>query len=389
MAAVEKPKLLFVVTEDWYFLSHRIALARLAIENNFEVHLATRVTDSAERLAAEGIHVHPLSWKRGSSNPASAARALIELVRLCRRIRPEIVHYVAMKPIVIGAFCQAFAPKAYVVNAVSGLGSVYSHTSLHTRILRALVNTVLRTLLKRQTGVVVVQNDDDGAFFKEQGFLPSDGVTVVPGAGIDTDLFRPVPEPEGDEIVATVVARMLWDKGIGETVEGARLLKARGVSARIRLVGPPDPENPNTVDTETLKAWHSEGIVDWMGPRSDIGAVWAESHIGMLASYREGLPRALLEAAACGRPLVTTDTSGCRMLVRDGMDGFIVPVGDAVALADAIETLATDPALRAEYGANARARTVATFSDRVINAAMLELYRGALDKMSGASAQTT
>jgi len=379
------PVLLFVVTEDWYFLSHRIALAKAAQAEGFAVHLATRIGDHGDRLRAEGIIVHEMDWHRRSKNPLREARALMALIRLNRKIRPAIVHTVAMKMIVYGALCQVFAPPVFVVNAVSGLGSVFSHASPRTRMLRRAVRFVLSQFLSRQTGIVVVQNPDDGDFFRAEGFVPSDGIQLIPGAGIDTDRFQPGPEPQGETIVASVVARMLWDKGLAETVEAARLLRARGAPVRIRLIGPPDPENPNSVDEATLRQWNGEGLVEWMGARSDIENVWAESHIAVLASYREGLPRSLLEAAACGRPMVTTDTSGCRMLVRSDDNGLIVPVGDAASLADAIEHLATHPDLRARYGNRARERVMQSFSDAVIIADFLALYRNVLKKTSPAT----
>lgn len=380
MAAVDGKRLLFVVTEDWYFLSHRIALARAAQADGWQVHLATRVGDHGKRLHDEGIIVHPLTWNRRSKNPFAEIRALMALIAVCRKVRPAIVHYVALKMIVYGALVQLFAPRSYAVNAVSGLGSVFSVSSLRTRMLRTLINTVLAWFLSRQTGIVIVQNPDDGDFFRERGFIPSDGIKLIAGAGIDTGRFQSGPEPAGDTIIASVVARMLWDKGLAETVEAARLLKARNVPVRLRLIGPPDPENPNSVDADTLRQWSAEGLVEWMGARSDIENVWAESHIGVLASYREGLPRSLLEAAACGRPMVTTDTSGCRMLVKQDENGLIVPVADAVALADAIERLAVDPVLRARYGKRAREMVLESFSDAVIVAAFLTLYRSGLDK---------
>lgn len=377
MAALDPPRVLFVVTEDWYFLSHRIALARAAQDAGYEVHLATRIGAHAETLTSAGIVLHPLGWSRGSTNPLREARALVDLIRICRTVRPAIVHYVAMKTIVYGALCQVFAPRAFIVNAVSGLGSIYSVQSLRTRLLRAAVNGILGLLLRRQTGVVVVQNPDDGTFFEESGFATADRIRLIPGAGIDTEKFRPTPEPEPTPVVASVVARMLWDKGIAETVEAARLLKDRDVPVRIRLIGPPDPENPNSVPVETLKTWTRDGLVDWMGARSDITEVWAESHIALLASYREGLPRSLLEAASCGRAMITTDTSGCRMLVSHEQNGLIVPVADAAALADAIERLVRDEDLRRTLGARARQDVLDTFSDHHINAAFLALYRTA------------
>lgn len=370
-------RLLFLVTEDWYFWSHRAGLARAARDAGWEVHVATRVNGHGERIRAEGFVLHPLSWKRSSRNPLKELAAIAEIHRLYRRVRPQLAHQVALKAVLYGSIAAWMARTPAVVNAMAGMGSVFSSESRSTfaRALRPLVTAAFRFLLDRPDHVLVVQNEDDAALFRDRGLVRAERLRLIPGMGVDTTLFHPCPEPQDGPVIATVVARMLWEKGIGETVEAARILRRRGVPVVVRLVGAPDLENPNSVPPETLEAWRAEGVVEVMGPRSDIPAVWAESHIAVLAtSYREGMPRSLLEAAACGRPLVTTDAPGCRELMADGALGLSVPRRDPVALADAIERLARDPDLRRAKGAEARRRMETVYGDGPILAAFLALY---------------
>lgn len=374
LAETGRRRLLYLVTEDWYFWSHRVALARAARDAGWEVHVATRCADHAERIKAEGFILHPLGWRRSGKHPLKELGAIAEIRRLYRTVRPHLVHQVAVKPVLYGSIAARLARVPAVVNAMAGMGSVFSARKKRTRLLRPFIVAAFRFLLDRPNQWLVVQNEDDAALFRDRGLVPEGHIRLIPGSGVCAETFRPTPEPPAPPVVATVVARMLWDKGIGETVEAARLLKRRGVPVRVRLVGSPDPENPNSIPPETLAQWQAEGVVEVMGPRSDIPAVWAESHVAVLASYREGMPRSLLEAAASGRPLVATDAPGCRALVADEAVGLCVPVRDATALADALERLALDPDLRRRMGAEGRRRIETTYGDGPVLAAFLRVY---------------
>lgn len=374
-------RLLFLITEDWYFWSHRVALARAARDAGWEVHVAARVTAHGERIAAEGFRLHPLRLDRSGRDPLAELAAIAEIRRVYKAVRPDVVHQVALKPVLYGTIAARLAGVPAVVNAMAGMGSLFAARKGRLRLIRPLVLAAFRLLLDRRNQRLVVQNEGDAALFRDRGIVRPERLVLIPGSGVDTGLFSPCPEPPAPPVVATVVGRILWDKGMAETVEAARLLKARGAPVTVRLVGAPDPHNPTTVPPETVAGWAAEGLVRWEGPSTDIPAVWADSHVAVLASYSEGLPRSLLEAAARARPLVATDIPGCRGLVEDGVTGLTVPVRDAVALADAIERLAADPALRARLGAAARARVAAEFSDAVILRQFLALY----DSVSAAS----
>ncbi len=369
-----KRRLLFLVTEDWYFWSHRVALARAARDAGWQVHVATRVGEHAGRIRDEGFHLHPLAWRRSSRNPLHEIAAILAVRGIYRAVQPHLVHQVALKPVLHGSIAARLAGRPPVLNAVAGLGSVFSAQRKSLRLLRPTIVTALRLLLDRPGQCLVVQNEDDATFFRERRLVHPHRLRLIPGSGVDASAFRPVPEPRSGPIVATVVARMLWDKGIGETVAAARLLRGRGVPVVVRLVGAADRDNPNCVPPATLEQWAREGVAEILGQRSDIAQVWADSHIAVLASYREGMPRSLLEAAACGRPLIATDAPGCRSLVADGVNGLLVPPGDAAALADAIARLAEAPELRRRLGAEARRRVETTYADTVILQRFLALY---------------
>jgi glycosyltransferase involved in cell wall biosynthesis len=368
-AAGAPPRLLFVVTEDWYFCSHRLDLARAAAAAGYEIHVATRVADHGERIRAEGIVVHPLQLGRRVGNPLAEIAAL---ARLIRRVRPAILHNVALKPAVFASLAARLAGRMAVINAVSGLGYVFINRSGVAGLLRPLMVTAMRFLFGGKRRHVIVQNRDDKAYFDQ--LVDPARVHLIRGAGIDVTRFVPTPELPGIP-VAAVVARLLWDKGIGELVEAARILKRQGVPLRVALVGKPDPANPRTVTEAQVTDWVAQGLVEWWGHREDIAEVWRQAQIAVLPSYREGLPKALLEAAAAGRPLLTTDVPGCNELVRDDDNGLLVPVRSAPALADALAKLAADPALRTRLGRRARQRAEEEFSSEQVIAQQLALYR--------------
>lgn len=367
-------KILYVVTEDWYFVSHRLPLAAAAQAAGHEVVVATRASGESSKITSAGIRLVALDLARGGGNLLTE---LSKLVRLYRRERPDIVHHVALKPVVYGTMAARFAHRPMLVNAVAGLGWLFASRSTKARLLQPLARRVLGGLLKSRRGVVIVQNPDDATLLREAG-VPDSRLRLILGAGVDTEAFSPAPEPAGP-ITVLLASRMLRDKGVGEFVEAARILsrtrKPGSPPVRHVLVGPLDPGNPAAISEAQLRAWQREGIVEWWGGRKDMPDVLRGAHVACLPSYREGLPKVLLEAAACGRPIVTTDAPGCREVVRDGYNGLLVPVADAQALAHAIARLVDDPGLRLCLGRNARERVVAEFSNAIVIEKTLEVYR--------------
>jgi glycosyltransferase involved in cell wall biosynthesis len=367
------PRLLYVVTEDWYFWSHRLAVARAARDAGFEVHVATHVATHEREIEAEGFRLHPTRLRRGWQGPLEEFRALLELTVLYRRIRPALVHQVALKPVLLGGLAALFAGRPPIVNALAGRGYVFSSSTVKARLLRPILRSTLRLLADGGNRRTIVQNADDAAFLIGSRFVAAPRVVLIRGSGVDVSRFSPGPEPPGPVAVA-LVSRMLWEKGIAEIVEATRLARERR-ELRTLLVGPVDPDNPGSVTEAQLRAWADSGCIEWTGPIDDIPDLWRRVHIAVLPSYAEGLPRSLLEAAACGRPLIATDVPGCREIVLDGRTGLRVPPRDAKALADALVRLIDDPDLRARLGANARMLVESDFSDDRVTAATLEVYR--------------
>lgn len=368
-------KLLFLVTEDWYFCSHRLPPARAAKAAGYEVVVATRVNRHGGAIIAEGFRLVPIGLRRKSRNPLRELAAIAEIVGIYLRERPDVVHHVALKPVLYGSIAARIARVPSVVNALAGLGFVFSSKTLMARLLRAFVVRVFRVLLNSGRGVLIVQNPDDMAMHVTGGMVAPERVRLIRSSGVDIERFAPTPEPV-DTPVVMLPSRMLWGKGVGEFVESAQLLRARGVVARFVLVGDSDLENPAAIPVAQLELWRDSGVVEWWGRREDMPQVLAQASIVCLPSaYGEGVPKVLLEAAACGRALVTTDAPGCREIVRHGENGLLVPLRDAMGLAQAIEKLLGDPGLRAAMGKRGRRLVEAEFSESKVAEQTLAVYR--------------
>ena len=369
-----KPRVLFLVTEDWYFCSHRLGLARALAAAGCEVGVACRVTGHGAAIGREGFRLFPIKMSRSSINPFHLTASVARIARVYGAFRPDIVHHVALKPALLGGLAARIAGIGKIINAVAGLGYVFSSSSMRARLLRPAMRGCLRLLLDGPEVRVIVQNPEDGAALSGPGMVAASRLRLIPGAGVDLTRFRPAPEPLGPPR-ATLVARMIVEKGIHELVEAARGLAARGIDMRITLAGESDAENPSAIPQRTLRQWSEAGIVEVLGHVEDIPALWAQSHMAVLPSYyAEGVPLSLIEAAACARPMIAADGPGLRDIVRHGETGLLVPPRDASALADAIALLAADPELRRRMGAQARRLAVEKFGSDAIIAQTLEVY---------------
>jgi len=312
-----------------------------------------------------------MDWRRGSINPLHMVTTVAEIRRLYRRLRPDIVHHVAFAPAVIGSIAALGLPIARL-NALAGLGFVFTSNSTKARLLRPFARRLLSFLFAGPRTVVLVQNPDDKALMMQLG-LAENSITLIRGSGVDVDQLTPLPEP-GAPFTVGFVGRLLYDKGVETLVLAQEILAKRGVQVRCLLAGTPDASNPATVREKTLQRWREHENLTLMGYVEDIRKVWAHSHVAALPSRREGLPKSLLEAAACGRPLVATDVPGCREIARPEVTGLLVPPDDPAALADAIERLMKDRALRLRLGAAARQTVVAEFSSANVGAQIVKLY---------------
>jgi glycosyltransferase involved in cell wall biosynthesis len=366
-------RLLFLETEDWAFCQHRLPLARAAREAGYRVGLVAPETDRAAEIRAEGFDFLPLEMERAGVNPLEESLAVARIARIYRRERPDIVHHVALKSILHGTLAARACRVPAIVNSATGLGYAFTGEGPKRALLRLVIANMLKLSLRSRRVRVVFQNPDDRALFVGRGIVDPARCAIVRGSGVDTDRFAPSPEPDGPPVVL-LASRLLWDKGIGELVEAARILRGEGRAFRLVLAGDPDPANPACIPRATLDGWRDAGLVELPGHVRDMPRLLREAHVACLPSYREGLPLFLLEAAASGRPCVAADVPGCREAVRHGENGLLVPVRDAVGLADALRKLLADPALRARMGARGRELAVERFSVRQVTRSILDIY---------------
>ena len=369
------PKLIFFVTEDWYFCSHRLPLALAAQQSGYDVTVVTRVNRHGELIRSHGLKLIPIELSRRSLNPLKELGVILKLLHIYREQKPDIVHHVSLKPVLYGSIAARLTKVPAVVNALAGLGFLFVSDRPLARMLRPFVEVAFRVLLNCPNVRVILQNPDDLSLLISRGVLELERAALIRGSGVDRTLFHPTSEPDGVPLVV-LASRMLWNKGIKEFVEVARRLKRLGVSARFALVGEGDSENPASISHDQLAHWHDEGVIEWWGRRDDMQQVFAESNIVCLPSYREGLPKVLIEAAACARAIVATDVPGCREIVHNGENGFLVPVGDVNALASALQRLLEDSPLRNRMGKCGRTMVEADFSIEQVAQKTLMLYQG-------------
>lgn len=378
-----RPKLLFLVTEDWYFWSDRLPFARLLRDAGCQIVVATRVERHGDQIRGEGFALYSLPWRRRGDGALGALRALMAIIRLYRAERPDIVNHVALKPVLFGGLAKrlAFAHqggRARSIDWVMGLGSGFTGRSLAARLLRPLLGLAVRFAAGGTAGRVVVQNPDDGAALAALG-IDRRRIVLIRGSGVDTGHFRPLAEPIAASVTVGLVGRMLRGKGVLDAAAAIRRLREAGLAVDLVLAGAPDPDSRNSLTEDMLAQLAAEPGIEWLGRVGDVRTVWSRAAIAVLPStYGEGLPRALLEAAACGRPIIATDLPGCREIVRDGKTGLLVPPHDVPRLAEAIATLAGDPARRHAMGRAGRALVEREFAQSVIAEETLALYRALL-----------
>lgn len=375
-----KPKIIFFVTEDWYFWSHRLPLACAARDNGFEVVVATRVQKHGEQIRTEGFRVIPIRLRRKNKNPIAELLSFIEIVHIYKRERPDIVHHVSMQPVLYGTLAARITGVPAIVNALAGLGYVFSSPHVKARLIRVFVKSAFLVLLNSDRSRVIIQNPDDLRMLQSRGVVKARQLVLIRGAGVDMQKFLPQREKDAMPIVI-MASRMLWDKGVKEFVDAATFLKDKGIKARFALVGDSDSGNPGAVPVSRLHEWHASGIVEWWGYRDDMVNVLGESSIVCLPSfYGEGIPKVLIEAAACGRPIVTTDMPGCREVVQHGKSGLLVPARDFMKLALALLRLIENPTLRQEFGAKGREIAEAEFSEERVVSDTLAVYKELLQR---------
>ncbi len=362
-------KIILFANTDWYLYNFRLPLAQALKERGDTVLLLSPPGGYVERLESLGFRWERIELDRSGANPVKEGLAILRLWQLYRRERPDLVHHFTVKPVLYGSMAALLAGGSTIVNSVTGLGYVFTGNQNGLRI---LVSQLYRLVLHRTW--VIFQNPDDQAAFLSKGLVASDCMTLIRGSGVDTSRFLPMPEPQGIPVVI-LPARLLWDKGVGEFVEAARILKERGVRARFILAGDTDPGNPSAVPLGLLQEWQKQNLVEWLGWQEDMIEVYRQATLVSLPSYREGLPKTLIEAAACGRAIVTTDVPGCREIVRQDENGLLVPAQDSIGLANALQRLIEDPLLRQKMAENGRRIAVNEFDVRQVVQSTLDFYR--------------
>jgi len=367
-------RILFFVTEDWYFCSHRLPLARAARDAGLDVAVVTHVDKHGTQILKEGFRLVPLNLKRNGSNLVREMLLMLSLLSIYRREKPAIVHHVAMKPIIYGTIAARLTGVPVIINAFGGLGYLFSSSKFRAVILRRLVTLGLRMVLNDSRCRIIVQNPDDLQRLAKECDVDPNRITLIKGSGVDLKQFYPSQEPIGVPLVV-LASRMLWNKGIGEFVEAASILNKEGVAARFALVGESDDHNPLSIPGSRLKKWHADNRVEWWGYRTDMPSVLAQASVVCLPSYYgEGVPKILIEAAASGRPIVTTDMPGCREIVRDGENGLLVPVRNSRELARALGRLINDAPLRREMGYRGRRIVESEFSVESVVEETIQVY---------------
>lgn len=366
-------RVLFLGNDVTYFLTHRLPMAKAALEAGYDVHVAAPLAEGTDLIRAEGLIYHPIHLTRWGGQPISELRSLWSIYQLFRELKPDLVHQVTIKPVIYGGLMARLAGVPSLVSAVSGLGYMFLQRGIKGKIMREGAKIAYRMAFAHPRAKVIFQNQDDRADFVNSGLVPNRKTSLVRGSGVDVEMFNVTPEST-DQVTVVLPSRMLWDKGVKEFVEAAGILNKERRRARFVLVGVNELGNPASVPSKTLSGWHDSGVIEWWGYRQNMSEILSQAHIVCLPSYREGVPKALIEAAACGRAIVTTDVPGCREIVRDGWNGLLVPARDSRSLAEAIGRLIEDSSMRARFSANGRELAVSEFSVERVVRETLDIY---------------
>ena len=366
-------KIIYIVNVDWFFISHRLPIALEALKQGHEIHIFAKDTGEMDYLKSLGIKVCPINLERGSVNPLQTLKLLVDLKRKLKIIQPDIVHLVTIKPVLIGGLAAILAKVPSIVYAISGLGFIFTNTMLKAKILRLGIIPLYRLALGAKNKTVIVQNLDDLRILRQYVAIPESQTVLIPGSGVDLQQFDVQPLPLKNKTVL-MACRLLADKGVYEFHRSAMLLKEKYPNVRFVLVGGIDPDNPASLTEEELNKWVEKEDLEWWGHQSNMSEVLSQATIVVLPSYREGMPKVLLEAQALGRPIVTTDVPGCREAIENGKTGFLAQVKDEQSLANAIEKLISNDELCLEFSRNARALAEKKFDIKQVVKTHMNIY---------------
>ena len=365
-------KILFVVNVDWFFISHRLPLALEALKRGYEVHIACGITDKKEYLESLGLIVHPLNLSRSGTGISVEIKAFGEIYRTLKEINPNIAHFVTIKPVLYGGITSRFLSIHNKVFSISGLGFIFIKQGLKATLVRMLIKTMYKFALGGKNSHVIVQNPDDKEVVNSIVKVP---ITLIRGSGVDLSQYE-YNEEKNENIKVSMACRLLKDKGVFEYIDAVKILKQKLPNVEFELYGDIDIHNPASLINEDVEKIKKDGFVNVYGFSSDIEKVFCDSNIIVLPSYREGLPKVLIEAAACGRAIVTTDVPGCRDAIEPNITGLLCKVKDSKSLASMIEKLILDKDLRNSMGKEGRKLAEQEFDINKVVEKHFDIYEG-------------
>ncbi|WLE98246.1 MAG: glycosyltransferase family 4 protein [Candidatus Electrothrix communis] len=375
-------KIIFFANTDWYLYNFRLDLARSLHKQGAEVVMMSPPGEYGPRIENEGFRWIPLPMNRRSLNPFREVRLLQYICSIYKKEQPDVVHNFTIKSVIYGALAAQAVGIQNRIHAVTGLGHVFISQSMRARILRPLVKGLLRQALRGKGSHLILQNPDDRALFLKHNLIGPEHIHLIRGSGVDTERFAPVQKVRQGKFRVLLAARLLWEKGIREYVEAAELLIHRSDELEFLLAGVADLGNPSAVPEQNIRRWQKSGMLTVLGHVENMQQLMTEVDLMVLPSWREGIPRGLLEAASMALPIITTDAPGCREIVENEKNGFLVPVGDAVALAEKIEYLLDHPETCLHFGTAGREKVCKEFDQEIVFRQTWEVYRslGILNK---------
>jgi len=372
-------KILYLVSEDQSFCTHRLDLAKAAKKSGYEVVVVTKVTQYEDEIISNGFKLINLNLSRSASRPLRDFFTLLKLIQIYKKEKPDIVHHVTLKVVLLGTIATLFSGKIVSINAFTGLGFVFSSSQIKAKIIRLLIRPVLKALLRRKNAWMIFQNPDDLELFNNLGLIEPDRSVIIRGSGVDINEFEQTPDVNNIPVIM-LASRMLWDKGVGEFVNAAKRAHEENLKAKFIIVGDIDKDNPMSISVSTLKKWTDEGYITWDGHSNNMSEKLSSASVVCLPSYREGLPKVLLEGAAIGRPLIATDVPGCREIIINNVNGILVKLKDVDSLYNAIKVLVSNSEMRFRMGQESRALIETKLSANIINTQTLDLYKTAINK---------